>query len=160
MISLHALQVEIKFGPRARLRSGFAQSLFGGVATAGIMTTMIRMLVADDAPFIREIVRHIAQANKIDLVGEAADGLEAVEMALRLKPDLVLMDIIMPNMSGIEATRQILAEQPTIRVVAFSTADQSSMVTRALEAGCHGFLAKPFASEDLLTAIRNGMKTK
>jgi two-component system chemotaxis response regulator CheY len=118
----------------------------------------LRLLVADDAPFIREIVRHVAEQNGIELVGEATNGTEAVELALALKPDVILMDIIMPQKSGIEATREVLEKLPATRVIAFSTADQETMVMRALEAGCCNFMVKPFTAEDLLSVIAKSMK--
>jgi two-component system, chemotaxis family, chemotaxis protein CheY len=118
---------------------------------------MISLLVADDAPFIREIVRNVAEKNDIQIVGEAINGTDAVELALRLKPDVILMDIIMPVKSGIEATKEILAQMPSARIIAFSTADQETMVVRALEAGCRSYVVKPFTADDLLSAIRNSL---
>jgi two-component system chemotaxis response regulator CheY len=114
----------------------------------------LRLLVADDAPFIREIVRHVAEKNGIELVGEAADGAEAVTLAQSLKPDVILMDIIMPKMSGIEATKEILETLPSTKIIAFSTTDQETVVIRALEAGCVSFVVKPFKAEELLAVIR------
>lgn len=116
--------------------------------------TMTRLLIADDAPFIREIVRTVAEKNGLHLVGEAVNGTEAVALALVQKPDVILMDIIMPKMSGIEATKEILQKLPNTKIIAFSTADQEMMVMRALEAGCISYLAKPFKAEELLQAIR------
>jgi two-component system chemotaxis response regulator CheY len=118
---------------------------------------MIRMIVADDAPFIREIVRHVAESNDIDLVGEANDGNEAVALVKKIRPDVVLLDIIMPNKSGIEAAKEISAFDPSIKLIAFSTADQDVLVTRALEAGCVSYIVKPFKSEDLVKAIRESV---
>ena len=118
---------------------------------------MIRLLVADDAPFIREIVRHVAEANGIVIAGEAVDGQDAVDKALSLKPDVILMDIIMPVKSGIEATKEIIAQMPKARIVAFSTADQEVMVFRALEAGCCSYVVKPFKTEELLGAIEKSL---
>ena len=118
---------------------------------------MIRLLVADDAPFIREIVRHVAEANGIVIAGEAVDGQDAVDKALSLKPDVILMDIIMPVKSGIEATKEIIAQMPKARIVAFSTADQEVMVFRALEAGCCSYVVKPFKTEELLGAIERSL---
>lgn len=118
---------------------------------------MIRLIVADDAPFIREIVRFVAEKNGIEIVGEATDGAEAVELALRLQPDVVLMDIIMPNKSGIEATKEIVEKMPNIRVIACSTVDQELMVMRALEAGCCSYLVKPFKGEELVQVIKNSL---
>lgn len=119
---------------------------------------MIRLVVADDAPFIREIVRHVAKANGIELVGEACDGVEAVAMALKWVPDVILMDIVMPRKSGIEATKEILAQMPEIKVIAFSTHDQETMVMRALEAGCCSYMAKPFTANDLVHAIQQSLR--
>lgn len=119
---------------------------------------MINLVVADDAPFIREIVRHIVEKNGIRLVGEAIDGEEAVALALKHKPDVVLMDIIMPKMSGIEAAKEISAQNPTIKIIAFSTADQESMVMKALEAGCCSFLVKPFKANELVDIIKRSVE--
>jgi DNA-binding NarL/FixJ family response regulator len=119
---------------------------------------MIRLVVADDAPFIREIVRHIAEKNDIQIVGEALDGEEAVHLALKEQPDVILMDIIMPRKNGIEATEEIVARAPGIKIIAFSTADQEPMVMRALEAGCCSFLVKPFTSEELLNVIKRSLE--
>ena len=118
---------------------------------------MIRLLVADDAPFIREIVRFVAEKNGIEIVGEAQDGQEAIEMALAYKPDVILMDIIMPNKSGIEATKELMEQRPQSRVIACSTVDQELMVMRALEAGCCSYLTKPFKPEELLNVIRKSL---
>jgi DNA-binding NarL/FixJ family response regulator len=116
---------------------------------------MIRLLVADDAPFIREIVRSVAERSGFVLIGEAIDGEDVVDQALRLKPDVILMDIIMPKKSGIEATAQIMSQLPATRIIAFSTADQEVMVMRALEAGCCSYLTKPFKSEELVEVIQS-----
>ena len=119
---------------------------------------MTRLLIADDAPFIREIVRTVAEKNGLHLVGEAVDGVDAVAQALALKPDVILMDIIMPRKSGIEATKEILSKMPGVKIIAFSTADQEMMVMRALEAGCCSYLSKPFKAEDLLETIRSALE--
>lgn len=119
---------------------------------------MIRLIVADDAPFIREIVRNVSEAHGIALVGEATDGDEAIELTAKLEPDVLLLDIIMPNKSGIEAAREISAKQPGVKIIAFSTADQETLVMRALEAGCCSYLVKPFKAEELLKAIREAVK--
>jgi two-component system, chemotaxis family, chemotaxis protein CheY len=116
---------------------------------------MIRLLVADDAPFIREIVRSVAERSGFILIGEAVDGADAVDQALRLKPDVILMDIIMPKKSGIEAATEILSQSPQTKIIAFSTADQEVMVMRALEAGCCSYLTKPFKSDELASAIKS-----
>lgn len=114
----------------------------------------IKLVIVDDAPFIREVVRHIFQGTEIDVIAEARDGEEAVNVVLACKPDVVLMDIVMPKKSGIEATIAIMKELPNTRVVACSTVDQNSMVLRALDAGCCNYVTKPFKGEDVLNAVR------
>lgn len=114
----------------------------------------IRLVIVDDAPFIREVLRHIFASTEIEVIAEAVDGQEAVEVVTREKPDVVLMDIVMPRKSGIEATIEIMKALPNTRVVACSTVDQNSMVMRALEAGCCNYITKPFKAEDVLKAVR------
>jgi two-component system, chemotaxis family, chemotaxis protein CheY len=114
---------------------------------------MLKLLVVDDAPFIREIVKQAVVGSAIELVGEASDGEEAVAMALAKKPDVILMDMIMPRKNGIEATKEILKNNPHAKILAFSTVDQESMVQKAMDAGCCGYLSKPFTADDLLKAI-------
>lgn len=110
--------------------------------------------VVDDAPFIREIIRRLVEKQAdCEVVFEAEDGVQAVEMAKIHKPDVIFMDIIMPNMSGIEATKIILESQPDTRVIACSTNDQQSVVMQALEAGCSDYIHKPFTKEQLIKAI-------
>lgn len=114
---------------------------------------MIRLLVVDDAPFVREIVRHAVRGTEIQIVGEAEDGNDALEKARQLKPDVVLMDIVLPEKNGIEASQELVAHDPTIRIVAFSTNDSDAMIVKVLEAGCVSFLAKPFKTHELVAAI-------
>lgn len=117
----------------------------------------LRLLVVDDAPFIREIVRNVVEKKGIQIVAEGRDGEEAIALALKVRPDVILMDIIMPKKSGIEATKEILRHVPDMKIVAFSTADQDSLVSQALEAGCVACLVKPFSSEELLGAINKAV---
>ncbi len=121
---------------------------------------MIRLLVVDDAPFIREIVRHALRGSQIEIVGEAEDGHEAVAMAHKLRPDVVLMDIVLPGKSGIDATREVLAVNPAIRVVAFSTNDHETVVMKAIDAGCSSFIVKPFQAAELVAAIEQAAQIK
>lgn len=114
---------------------------------------MANIMVADDAPFIREIVRSIAERAGHVIVGEAIDGQHAVELALATRPDVILMDIVMPRKSGIEAAAEIMKAIPGSRIVAFTTASEDVLAGRALEAGCRSFLPKPFGTEELLAAI-------
>jgi two-component system chemotaxis response regulator CheY len=123
---------------------------------------MIKLLVVDDAPFVREIVRHSLRATNIEIIGEAEDGQEAVALALRLRPDVILMDIVLPLKNGIDAAKEIISLIANQKVVAFSTNDTESIVMKALEAGCVSFLPKPFQRDQLILAIEEaaGSKTK
>jgi two-component system, chemotaxis family, chemotaxis protein CheY len=120
----------------------------------------IKLVIVDDAPFIREVLRHIFQNTEIDVVGEAFDGEEAVTLIKRVHPDVVLMDIVMPKKSGIEATADVLKILPQTKIIACSTVDQNAMVMRALEAGCCHYLTKPFKADQVLKAVRNAVLKK
>ena len=120
----------------------------------------IRLVIVDDAPFIREVLRHIFQGTDIEVVGEAHDGEQAIEAAESARPNVMLMDIVMPRKSGIEATATILKKFPNIKIIACSTVDQNNMIMRALEAGCCNYITKPFKAEDVLKAVRNAVTTK
>jgi DNA-binding NarL/FixJ family response regulator len=117
---------------------------------------MIRVLVADDHPIVRSgIVGLLGTAADVEVVGEASTGLEAVELALRLEPDLVLMDLRMPGLDGDAATAQILAERPGIRVLVLTTYESDESILRAIEAGASGYLLKAAPQEELLAGIRS-----
>lgn len=120
----------------------------------------IKLVIVDDAPFVREVVRHIFDNTGIEVVGEAQDGEEAVKIVQLTKPQVVLMDLVMPRKSGIEATKEILEQNPKIKIVACSTMDQESMVMRALEAGCCHYITKPFKKDELINAIKNAVGGK
>ncbi len=117
----------------------------------------IKLVIVDDAPFIREVLRHIFLSSEIEVVGEAQDGEQAIRIVKDLRPQIVLMDIVMPKVSGIEATMEILKDLPDTKIIACSTLDQDSMVMRALEAGCCNYITKPFKSEEVLAAVRSAM---
>ncbi len=115
----------------------------------------IRVLLADDQPLIRAGLRMlIAGTAGIDVVAEAATGAEAVQAAGDARPDVIVMDIRMPGMDGIEATRIITAGEQPPRVVILTTFDDDDYVYGALRAGASGFLVKDMALDDILTAIR------
>lgn len=120
----------------------------------------IKVLVADDAPFIREVVRQILTASGFQIIGEASDGEEAVTMARTTEPDIILMDLVMPKMSGIEATKEILKENPSQKIIAFSTVDQHTMVMRAIDAGCIHYITKPFKKDELIEVIETSLNKK
>ena len=111
---------------------------------------MIRVLVVDDQELVRAGLRTILESGGgIDVVGEASDGVAAIDAAARLRPDVVLMDIRMPRMDGVEATRRM----PGTRVVMLTTFDHDEYVVEALRAGASGFLVKDAPSEELLRAV-------
>ena len=117
---------------------------------------MIRVLVADDHPIVRSgIVALLAAADDIEVVGEAFDGQDAVEKALALEPDLVLIDLRMPRLDGDAATAVILSRQPTIRVVVLTTYESDSAILTAIEAGASGYLLKAAPQEEILAGIRS-----
>lgn len=113
-----------------------------------------RVLIADDQTLIRTGFRLILTARGITVVGEAADGAEAVAEAHRLRPDVVLMDIRMPAMDGLEATRRILERTPQCRVLILTTFDLDRYVYTALSLGASGFLLKDVTPEHLAAAVR------
>jgi DNA-binding NarL/FixJ family response regulator len=115
----------------------------------------IRILIADDHAVVREGTRRILeQEPDMEVVGEAGDGEEAVNLATSLKPDVAIMDISMPKMDGIEATRLIKAACPSISVLALSAYDDDQFVFSLLEAGAAGYLLKSVRGRELLDAIR------
>jgi len=115
----------------------------------------IRVLVADDQPLMRAAFEMTLRTeDDIDLVGEAADGLEAVEQARRLLPDVILMDVRMPGMDGVEATRILAAEDRTTKILILTTFDIDEYVIEAIRAGASGFLLKDVRPSELIEAIR------
>lgn len=115
----------------------------------------IRILLADDHVMVRQGFRMILAAQPdMEIVGEAGNGREAVELAEKLQPDLVVMDVAMPELNGIEATRRIAASAPRTRVLALSMYKDSVYVREILRAGARGFLLKDAIDRDLLAAVR------
>ena len=115
----------------------------------------IRLLVADDQSMVRAGFRMLlADQDDIEVVAEAGNGLEAVEKADRFRPDVILMDIRMPELDGLEATRRILADDDSARVLVLTTFDLDEYVYEALRAGASGFVLKDDPPEQLLAAIR------
>ncbi|MCC8243882.1 response regulator [Saccharothrix luteola] len=116
---------------------------------------MIRVLVADDQALVRGGFRMILEArDDLDVVGEAADGVEAVDLTASLKPDVVLMDVRMPTVDGLEATRRIVTSGSPARVLVLTTYDVDDSVYAALRAGASGFLLKDVRPPELVEAVR------
>ncbi len=113
-----------------------------------------RVVIADDQTLVRGGFRLILRSAGIDVVAEAADGREAVAAALKYQPDVVLMDIRMPEMDGLEATKRILASRTDVRIIILTTFDLDQYVYAALSAGASGFLLKDVSPEHLIAAVR------
>jgi two-component system NarL family response regulator len=119
------------------------------------MTDKIRVLVADDhALFRRALGAVFADEEDVELIGEANDGEEAIRMAAELMPDVVLMDVRMPKVSGIDAARQIMAELPAIKIVMLTVSDEEEDVFEAIKAGASGYLLKEVDPTEIAGAIR------
>jgi len=117
---------------------------------------VIRVLVADDHPIVRGgLVALLDSADDIEVVGQAATGREAVDLALGLLPDLVLMDLRMPDLTGDEATARILAKRSDIRILVLTTYESDASILTAIEAGASGYLLKAAPEEELLAGIRS-----
>jgi DNA-binding NarL/FixJ family response regulator len=114
----------------------------------------VTVLLADDQPLVRTGLRMILQSGQCEVVGEASDGIEALALAAELRPDVVLMDIRMPGMDGVAATRELVARDPAARVLMLTTFDLDELVVDALRAGAKGFLPKDVPADDLLTGVR------
>ena len=119
---------------------------------------MARVLIADDASFMRQMIREIIEPEGYEVVGEASDGVEVVEQYHELHPDLVMMDIVMPNRSGIDAVKGIVAMDPTARVVMCSALGQETLVTEAIQAGAKDFIVKPFKPESVVATLRKTLE--
>ena len=115
------------------------------------------MLIVDDAAFMRMMIKDILTKNGYDVVGEAENGQVAVEKYRDLKPDLVTMDITMPEMDGIAAVKEIKSQDPAARVIMCSAMGQQAMVIDAIQAGAKDFIVKPFQPERVLEAVSKAL---
>ncbi|MBE3549686.1 MAG: response regulator [Brockia lithotrophica] len=113
-----------------------------------------RILVVDDAAFMRMMLKDILKRGGYEVVGEAANGVEAVALYRELRPDLVTMDITMPEMDGIAALKQIRTLDPEAKVIMVSAMGQQAMVIEAIQSGARDFIVKPFQAERVLEAVR------
>lgn len=112
------------------------------------------ILVCDDAAFMRMMIKDILTKNGYNVAGEAENGLKAVEKYNEVKPDLVLMDITMPEMDGIQALKKIKASDPGAMVIMCSAMGQQAMVIEAIQAGAKDFIVKPFQADRVLEAVK------
>jgi len=112
------------------------------------------VLVCDDAIFMRTMISDILQQSGFEVVGEAETGVEAVAQYKKLRPDLVTMDIVMPEMGGIDAVREITKFDPSARVLMCSAMGQQALVVEAIQAGAKDFVVKPFQPSRVLEAVQ------
>ncbi|MBB6452818.1 two-component system chemotaxis response regulator CheY [Salirhabdus euzebyi] len=120
---------------------------------------MGRVLVVDDAQFMRLTLSNILTKGGFEVVGEAPDGEKAIQMYKELKPDLVTMDITMPVLNGIDATRSIIESDPHARIVMCSAVGQQKIVVEAIQMGAKDFIVKPFDEVRVLETIRRLLAT-
>lgn len=113
-----------------------------------------RILIVDDAAFMRMMIRDILSKNGYDVCGEANDGQQAIEKFKELKPDLITMDITMPEMDGINALKEIKKIEPNAKVIMCSAMGQQAMVIDAIQAGAKDFIVKPFQADRVIEAIK------
>ena len=118
---------------------------------------MARILIADDAAFMRMMIKNILTQNGHEVVGEAANGEEAVARYAELRPDVMTMDITMPEKDGIEALREIIAADPDAKIVMCSALGQESKVLESIKLGAKDFVVKPFQADRVLSAIEKAL---
>lgn len=116
------------------------------------------ILIVDDAAFMRMMIKDILAKNGYDVIGEAQTGKEAVELYQKLKPDLVMMDITMPEMNGIDAVKAIKKLSSTARVIMCSAMGQQAMVIDAIQAGAKDFIVKPFQPNRVIEAVQKALR--
>ena len=115
---------------------------------------MAKVLIVDDAAFMRISIKNMLTKNGYEVVGEAENGAIGVEMYKELQPDIVTMDITMPEMSGLDALKEITKIDPASKVVMVSAMGQEAMVREAIVSGAKGFIVKPFKEEGIIAAIK------
>ncbi len=112
------------------------------------------VLLVDDASFMRMMLKNILVGSGYEVAGEAENGAKAIEQYKALKPDLVIMDIIMPEMGGIDAVREIMKLSPGAKILMCSSMGQQSLVVEAIQAGAKDFIVKPFQPSNVLEAVK------
>lgn len=114
-----------------------------------------RIIVIDDVPYVRKILVTLLRSALYDVVAEGQNGKEAVELYRKFKPDLITMDVVMPEMSGIEAARQIVKFDPEAKIIMISAMSQENLVMDSINAGARDYVLKPFKSADILKAVEH-----
>jgi two-component system chemotaxis response regulator CheY len=122
------------------------------------MTT--RVLIVDDAVFMRNTLKEIFTSGGYEIAGEAANGVEAVEKYRDVTPEVTTMDIVMPFKNGIEATREILKQDPSATIIICSALGQESLVMEAIEAGATDFIVKPFKAENVIQVVKKALASR
>lgn len=117
-----------------------------------------RVLLADDLYFMRMVQKEVLEAKGFQIVGEASTGTEAVDMYQELSPDIVVLDITMPEMNGLEAMKRIFTFDPDARIIICSAIGQQNLIVDAINSGIKDFIVKPFKPERLLSAINKALK--
>jgi Response regulator containing CheY-like receiver domain and AraC-type DNA-binding domain len=115
---------------------------------------MSKVLIVDDAAFMRMMLKDILEKNGFEVIGEAPNGVKAVELYQNVKPDIVTMDITMPDMDGIEAVKKIKAIDAAAKIIMCSAMGQQNMVMEAIKAGARDFIVKPFQGDRVVEAIK------
>jgi len=113
----------------------------------------MRILIADDHTLFRDSLRSLLEARDLDVIGEAENGEEAVKMAWELKPDLILMDLSMPEMNGLEATKRLVAELPEVKVVILTASEDDAHLFEAIKSGAKGYLTKNLESDQFFSLL-------
>lgn len=119
---------------------------------------MKRVLIVDDAAVIRMMIRGILEYNGFEIAGEAKNGKEAVNMYKELNPDVVTMDIIMPELDGVNALKEILEFDPNAKVIMVTAIDQREKLMESIRLGASDYIVKPFEEERVLSAVKNTLK--
>lgn len=119
---------------------------------------MVKVLVVDDTAFMRKLLKNILFSGGFDIVGEAENGKQAVELYKQLKPDIVTMDIVMPEMNGIEALKEIKKIDPNAKVVMCTAVGQEQMVKMAIKFGAKGYIVKPFQAPKVVEELKKVAK--
>ena len=111
-------------------------------------------MIADDAGFVRDLLREACLSLGFQVVGEARDGREVVDMASRLRPDVIVMDLVMPYWNGLEATEKVVEIRPGTHIIACSSMDDELTIKQAADKGCQAFLRKPFSKQSIQSVFQ------